>query len=384
MIFLGAGASKIFGIKTLQEMSKDLVKIMKKEGFSDIVGKITSSLKRFGMATDFEAIYSIVEGLTNPKQAVEGSGPFTAYVCKELKEVTPKQNLMDLLRLFKIFLLEECKLKHGYHKRIESVYDRLFKIIKDSGATERRYIAGVEDGKEPSVNVGYTIATTNYDMIVELYHRIKRQRYADGFRQIEGDPFIKQMDLTTYSLARERWLIKLHGSIWQYKYWDNIFKTIEDPKTSSIPVKIEEEMIIYPTGEKTILKDPYYDFYNIFKMQRWEKLIAIGYSFRDDPVNYAIIENLKKTLGTLIVVNPNPEKVIKNLEASRALVRSFPRVDDYIIPVKGKFGDEEVFDKLEVALKVDNRERYFARLGELRQEMLQKRAQSRMQAKSPS
>jgi len=357
MIFLGAGASKIVGIKTLQEMSKDLIKIMEKKGYRDIVGKITHSLKRFGMTTDFEAIYTIVEGLTNPKHAVKTNGPFTAYVCKNLKEVMPKQNLEDLMQVFKTFLLEECKLKRGSHKRIESVYDSLFHIIANSGAIERRYIVGVEDGKEPSVNVGYTIVTTNYDMVVESYYRIKRQQYADGFRPIEGDPFIKQMDLTTYSMARQRWLIKLHGSIWQYKYKNNIFKTIEDPKTSSIPVKIEEEMLIYPTGEKPILRYPYYDFYNVFKMQRWQKLIVIGYSFRDDPVNAAIIENLEKTQDSILVlVNPNPKKVIKNLGDS-----AISKFDDRIIPVKGEFGDEKVFKKLEIALKVGSKPRYFER-----------------------
>jgi len=361
VIFLGAGASKIFGIKTLQEMSEDLIKIMEKKDYSDIVEEIINNLKRFGMTVDFEAVYSIVEGLTNLEKSIRDSGPFTAYVCKNLKELKPKINFKDLLQVFRTFLLKECTLKHGSHQRIESVYNGLFHVIANSGAKEKRYIVGVEDGKEPSVDVGYTIVTTNYDMVVELYHRIMRARYADGFRQIEGDPFIKQMDLTTYSMVRERWLIKLHGSIWQYKYKNNIFKTIEDPKTSSIPVKIEEEMMIYPTGEKPVLRYPYYDFYNVFKMQRWEKLIVIGYSFRDDPVNTAIIENLKRTeQSILIVVNPIPEKVIHNLGTS-----AISEFDDRIISVEGEFGDEKTFKKLEVALKVESKERYRIRSSQL-------------------
>lgn len=336
-------------------MSEDLVKMMEKKSYSEIVEKITNSLKRFGMTTDFEAIYTIVEGLTNLKHAVKNNGPFTAYVCKDLKDFMPKQNLKDLLQVFKEYLLEECKLKRVNH--IKPVYDKLFQITKDSGAKEKRYPVGTEDGKEPfTVNVGYTIATTNYDMILESYHWKENQEYADGFRQTKN-PQIKELDLTTYSQIRQRWLIKIHGSIWQYRYGDSIFKTNDDPKKLTLPIKIQEEMMIYPTGEKPILRYPYYDFYNVFKMQRWQKLIVIGYSFRDDPVNTAIIENLEKTKHSiLIVVNPNPKKVIQNVGALAS-----SKFDDRVIPVNGKFGDEKVFKKLVLALKVENKPGYFKR-----------------------
>lgn len=339
-------------------MSKDLVKIMEKKGYSDIVGEITNSLKRFGMTTDFEAVYTIVEGLTNPKHAVKNNGPFTAYVCKDLEEVKPKRDLKELPQVFRDFLYEKCKLKPGCHESIESVYDKLFKITKDSGKHEKRYIVGVEDGKEQSINVGYTVATTNYDMIIESYHMMKGQQYADGFRQTLERPLIKEIDLTTYSYRRQGWLIKLHGSIWQYRYGDNIFKTNEDPKNiSSLPVKIQENMMIYPTGEKPILRHPYYGFYNVFRMQKWNKLIAIGYSFRDEPVNIAILVNLQKVEhSNLIVVNPEPKKVIQNMGALAS-----SKFDDRIIPVKGEFGDEKVFKKLEIALKVESKPRYFER-----------------------
>jgi len=282
-----------------------------------------------------------------------------------LKEVKPKQNLKGLLKAFKTFLYKECKQKPGYHKSIESIYGRLFRISKESGSVEKRYIPG-EVGNEPSVNVAYTIVTTNYDMIIESYHMMKELQYADGFKQTLERPLIREMDLTTYSPARRRWLVKLHGSIWQYKYGNNIFKTNEDPKNiSSFPIKIEEEMMIYPTGEKPMLKYPYYNFYNVFKKQQWNKLIAIGYSFRDEPVNLAILENLKKVeYSNLIVVNPNPEKTIQNMG-----IAALP--NDRIIPIKGKFGDEKVFQQLEIALKVESKSRFQQRLKEKEDEILE-------------
>ena len=357
MIFLGAGASKPFGIKTLEEMSDDLVKMMQTEGFSEIVEEISNSLMRFGMTPDFEAIYTIVEGLTNPSKAVKKTGPFTAYVCTDLKKLKSGKDLKGLLPLFRNFLYEECKIKRGHHKEIKSVYNRLFQVLRKSGVLEERYIPGLKAGKQPSVKTGYTMVTTNYDMVVELFHRIMKQQYADGFRQTL-DPFIKEIDMTTFSLVRQRWLIKLHGSIWQYRYKNSYFKTVEDPRASSIPIEIEDEMMIYPTGEKPTLEDPYYEFYNLFRIQRWQKLVVIGYSFRDDPVNIAILENLQRVPDSnLIVINPDPDKVVKNLGD---LARS--KLDNRIIPVEGRFGDRNTFKKLEIALKVRSKHRYFSRL----------------------
>ena len=65
MIFLGAGASKIFGIKTLKEISSDLIEIMIDRGFSSIAQKIVSSLQRYGVEPDFEAVFTIIEGSAN-------------------------------------------------------------------------------------------------------------------------------------------------------------------------------------------------------------------------------------------------------------------------------------------------------------------------------
>jgi len=376
MIFLGAGASKPFGIKTLEEMSNDLVKIMRDHQYGEIVDKIFENLQKFGITPDFEAIYTIVDGLTNLRQAVKNAGPLTAYVCRDLEQLSTKLDLRELPKLFRDFLYEKCKLKPDCIDYMESTFDKLFEITKKSNAHDQRIVPGEKHIAKPSLDLDYTIVTTNYDMTIELYHRKKKQPLADGFSQTE-DPLIKKMDLATYTLARQRWLVKLHGSIWQYKYENSIFKTNEDPKNITIPVKIQEKMMIYPTGEKPILKYPYYNFYNIFKMQRWNKLIAIGYSFRDEPVNIAILENLEKTPNSnLIVINPDPEQVIQNLVGS-----TLPEIDDRIIPVEGRFGDEDVFLKLEVALKVANKERYFKRLLDLRQETQEKKAQARMQGK---
>jgi hypothetical protein len=167
------------------------------------------------------------------------------------------------------------------------------------------------------------------------------------------------MDLTSFSQAHRKWIVKLHGSIWQYNDNGKIFSANQDPETIELfPVRIQERMMIYPTGDKPILHYPYFDFYNIFKIQKWEQLVAIGYSFRDEPINIAILENLQREENNkLIVVNPNPEEVLKNLGVSDLM-----KADERIVPVEGEFGKEQTARKLESALRVGSRTRFFERL----------------------
>ena len=75
MIFLGAGASKVFGIKTLQDMTQDLAEKMRNEGRGETIDDILAALRQFGLTPDFENVYKIVEGLVNPQEESEKVGP---------------------------------------------------------------------------------------------------------------------------------------------------------------------------------------------------------------------------------------------------------------------------------------------------------------------
>lgn len=109
MIFLGAGASKILGIKTLSDMTNDLVKILREKDHGQVIDEIINCLKNFDITPDFEAIYTVLEGLINPKQAVQNSGAFTAYVCKDLQSITTHVEFRDILRDFRNFIFSSIQ-----------------------------------------------------------------------------------------------------------------------------------------------------------------------------------------------------------------------------------------------------------------------------------
>lgn len=196
MIFLGAGASKIFGIKTLKEMSNDLIQIMIDRGFSSIAQKIVSSLQRYGIEPDFETVFTIIEGLANIEETIRSSNPIMAYVSKDLKDIEVTDKSSELGQLFRDFLYNECRLKPELRKLIEPTYDRLFGVLKECDALDTRYWT-IEMGQVRAfeVRTWQTIVTTNYDMVVESYFRTKRWRaqpFADGFEIVQGDHTLKQ------------------------------------------------------------------------------------------------------------------------------------------------------------------------------------------------
>lgn len=106
--------------------------------------------------------------------------------------------------------------------------------------------------------------------------------------------------------------------------------------------------MIYPVGQKPILEHPYYELYQLFRQQRWTTLVAIGYSFRDDPINKAIIERMNTAPpppSKLIVVNTDTEDAVQNLDPPTA------DINNRIIRINMPFGDNDnLFDKIYAAM----------------------------------
>lgn len=355
LIFLGAGASTVFGLKTLQDLTQEIVKKMVEAGHGDEIRDIKTALRRFGKVPDFENIYTTLEGLVNPRQGIKDSGPFAAYVahvCKGLQKIKPHPKFKKILEDSKRFLYEECTITPEKLESKKDVYDKLFNLL--DGQKEGRYLSSTvgRGGEEVEIPASRTIVTTNYDMSVELYYA---QRIADGFVTTR-DQYIKEFNPRNFaeSSLNFQWLLKLHGSIWQFYDKGKFCKAILAPER--LPhkrLRIIERMMIYPVGEKPILREPYYTFYKIFKEQPWGLMVAIGHSFRDLPINIAVLENLQnRSTSKLIIVDRSPKKAFKNLGVMDQ------KLSERIICVEGKFGEPETFKKLQLALQSSNPEHY--------------------------
>lgn len=349
MIFLGAGASKVFGLKTMQDLTKDIIDEMKERGYGKTIADILSAFEKFGISPDFENIYTTLEALANPKDGIRKSGAFAAYIAHkgnfEISKSFPEY--IDILVDFRKLIHAECTIRKGTIETKGGVFDKLFNVTREY--YEERFLSSrIGESGLRKVDVGNTIVTTNYDMAVELHQRWTGIEFADGFKSTRKE-YIKEFDLQEYGRnATSRWLIKLHGSIWQFDQEGKIIQTMSSPSDLPLIISVGEQMMIYPVGEKPILREPFYSFYSIFREQPWNILIAIGYSFRDEPINAAVLERLSvrpppKT--KLIVVDPDADKTVLNLGTS------VTKLDQRIIRINAPFEDDvKLFDRISIAL----------------------------------
>ena len=356
MILLGAGASKFFGLKTLQDLTTDVVERMKEIGHEKAILDIIDAMKKYGLNPDFENIYTTLEALSNPLMAIKRNGGLAAYIAfrtkYDIQEDTEGSNqyetvLSDLRKL----IYKECSISRNAIGTIENTFDQLFQVCSQPEYRDMYHITGV-DGQRIQVGIGQTIVTTNYDVAVELYNRKKERPFANGFKQTSV--YSSELDFTDYGRnAKKDWLIKLHGSIWQFKMDDGrIIQTFANPDTLPLQISVGEQMMIYPVGEKPILQQPYFTFYNLFRDQPWHTLIAIGYSFRDVPVNIAIMDRLTSRpppKTKLIVVNPHAESVLKNLgPLTEEIAQKIVRINE---PFRD---DAKLFAKMNVAISCED------------------------------
>jgi hypothetical protein len=343
MIFLGAGASKPFGIPTMHEFTQKAKEKLLILGHEKILTEIEESLKEFKMVFDFEALYSVLESMNNPRKSITQSGPLMAFYLKKLNILPKAYNYNKILYELRKIIYEECK--NLNYEEVRKCYDNLFKSFNSMTSRE----GGKWVTERDLIDVNKFIVTTNYDMSLELYFAEKEKSIIDGYKAIET-PYYKKFNPSSFYESsidkKSTCILKLHGSIWQYIRNNEQIKTTIDPNLSSLPfnLNIEKEMMIYPTKGKDILNYLYFPFFSYFKNWDWSRLWVIGFSFRDESINNCIMENLiTNSNARMVIISPNPDIALKNLitYSSTELILNLPM--EKIHKIKGYFGTETTF-----------------------------------------
>ena len=327
MLFLGAGASKPFGIKTMEEMSEEFENKMNE--FTDDEKDLYQSIHNDLGTNNLEDILTVLNDLRkesgNPSvkyfksliNQVEGPifSPFE--VRKEIKNSMsiPGIDLSEELWIALIrFIKENCIINNDKRENIAKIYGELFKIIKNL----------IENSNSSPITIN--IFTTNYDRIIEKYFEGKGEELYDGF--FFGNPWDPSSDYTGIIPGKKNYLFKLHGSI-DYSY-----------KGNEIVKGDKDTAILYPMREKEVYKDPFFTSLTRLKTSLLsEKIcITIGYSFRDEHIQNIFFDAVKRNSKIKILLgNKNPNEVMKNLEP----------IKDNVISIEGEFGEETFFGRLE-------------------------------------
>lgn len=157
--------------------------------------------------------------------------------------------------------------------------------------------------------------TTNYDLVFELCAKANSEmRAKTGFQNTDEGRTLP-LETITFEYQYQIEYLKLHGSInWWIRESDKRVIERNEPKPgrSLMGESYNEQLMIYPIYEKYVSEDPYFSLYYYFrKLLHWNDLyVVIGYSFRDQSINNAFADALRrKENSRLIIVNSNKKNI---------------------------------------------------------------------------
>jgi hypothetical protein len=378
MLFLGAGASKRFGIKAMEEMSREfennvdsLLNADEKELYQQIRNVLGTN--------NLEDILSVSNDLGE-----ETRNPSVRYLKSQVMKYafTPRSGVVVGISTIHIpltneylilpknlktkiirFIKKNCVLKEKEKilRDIIRVYDQLFEILKFNSSPI------------------FDIFTTNYDLIIEKYYDLLTQEYqlfsrqyyyVENFRRIsytDGFLFIaftasgssgfcdeyvwnpeKYARINEYANNKDVptiRLFKLHGSIDQYIKGDKIVKEDILHSTPTASGNERFESMIYPMREKEVYKDPFFELFTRLKDCLTDKetkiCIVIGYSFRDEHIRNIFFDAVKRNPEIRIfMIDPQAEQIRNGLEPIKGNIE----------PIEGDFGEVSVFEDLKQKL----------------------------------
>ncbi len=249
LLFLGAGASKPFGIPDMRELTnKLLTEFNGRYDDKNSITEIMDRVKKLGITPDIEAVLTCVDALNNPKDSIKNAGAFAAYLSRlsrpqDILSYKKEEHFQKLSESIRGIIRDYCFLPKDDSKikNIIETYDNFFNCLNFDFFNE------------------LTVFTTNYDYCFETYCYEKEYDFFDGFEPKMGIQTYIGMDNSDKKLK----ICKLHGSSnYVFTTRNKLVKTdqIVKPGDRIISGKIVKESMIYPTTEKYFSKDPYYYF----------------------------------------------------------------------------------------------------------------------------
>jgi len=373
MILFGAGSSIPFDIPGMAGFTKRF--IARNDDITEFMTKIGKSISNseeiigVPLSFDLEALLSILNDLSEAKPEKPISIATASLLVEQgldIKTAREKygdvaSTAFDRLRKF-IFKICMQPIRKGERKRNFGFLDRFYGPLLT--VLNRGDLTNIQNSVRK-------IYTTNWDLCFKTWSdyvsipiddltRMDKQSlpildYSKEFRSTSGFHYVP-----------------LHGSIDLVKIsrlkGKGSYEEVQ--KITGKPKNIRDVFIIYPLeaiGYEESVKSPYLDMLNLFRssLRAEEIIFIIGYSLRDPTIGSIFEEiigerirngdlaptskslDLRKSEGSkhrfkIIVINPNPEKLVENLrkQFSTNLLQTF-------IPIKIEFPKttDEKFDE---------------------------------------
>lgn len=288
-LFLGAGASVIFGKPTTEQF----LKVLNKELGPDITkfhDYLNTSLK-------FNDVEDVLQALKDVRLFAKkdiGGLVFTLLsMPKELDNSSFLQLCQELERRIESSIKSHYRWNHDHDHMLRQVCDSLFSALRSHAGP-------------------VTVFTTNYDTAIETYCRGGDCTCIDGFvPNLDHRKWTGNFD--TKGVDKPVRLYKLHGSLdWKRHREYGIIQGLELGNTANT----EEDIMIMPTRspKDEERKTPFADIFGFMKQEfkKQDACIVIGYSFRDENIN-DVFRKFVQGEKTLIVISPTVRDDMKNL-----------------------------------------------------------------------
>src|SRR2546428_9859492 len=284
LLFLGAGASKPFGIPTMQDFTMEIPKALKEDEAGE-VNRILGRLRQSGFKdADIEAVMDVLTAREVPNRARRSMGPRLIEFAENIANKASDPWATNLLTRIKEEIEIRCS-KADFQKS-DAFYQKFFSQAPTGT------INGI-----PTLFV--QVFTTNYDLCIDRY--LRKRGFADGFEEQTGYGRVFTGTWPSPGTATLT-LCKLHGSINWFEVGGRITQHTFAPGQSFMGEEVTGRMMVYPASEKYALTAPYaeclfYFRHSLMSGRFAEPVVVVGYSFRDAPINNAFVDAIK--------LNPN-------------------------------------------------------------------------------
>jgi len=325
IIFLGAGASRVFGIPTMMEFIEVFDKEMEENSLYNEV-KNTFSREDF----DLEVLMTILDDLSKDQKELRRTmSPQTSdfllrkpreealnYISNEKVKKTAKESLSNL----KGVIRRECFV--AVQEKVDmilEVYDRFFSLT--TKVHPSKYTSGDGNSKYPS---DLKIFTTNYDTCMETYLNRRQITFTQGIVRRYG---YNVFDVDSFNDSNANvGVFKLHGSVDLFRKNRQIRQLSAfryEKGVTHLGEYFGEELMRYPIefgGYQHIIESPFLDLFRLFRdrIRNDGMWILVGSSFRDITIcsimNDVLRSKRVSEYPKIVFVNPSAQKIIDRLK----------------------------------------------------------------------
>jgi len=307
LLFLGAGASKIYGKLLMGEFVHRFRHPEVKKGYIRAIGSPRSPLLEAicDKQEDLEFLIEELDALSSrdylERQSFDPTPPGMGVASQQWRW----PNFGELATEARKLLIE---LKRGVYLEYRSIaFPKKTEILA-------KPIRILQSTAHPTV-----VFTTNYDPAVEKFCAAQHLRLTDGFVHDEGtQEYIwnrEAFDRFAYS-DNSVVLFKLHGSTNWHKEGTRIIK---GPSTYDVGDPDYQNVMIFPATRKVAIDEPFFTAYDYLEqcLDKAESCLVIGYSFRDyDTLMRFKSAKLSNKRLKIVVLDPSADTICdQNLRA---------------------------------------------------------------------